>query len=528
MGGPGAGPLPSSGLPSELERLRAAVALYFPIYETQIAPTSLVLSVHVDPATLEEKFDRLCKDLWPLFYVPILHYQTGEYSIEVIRRPPPRYKGIWINLVLLGATIASVDFAGALIWLSYEGQSTITSDAFLWGGLTFALPLMLILGLHELAHYWMSRRYRLEASLPFFIPVPPPLLLGTFGAFISIRQPFTDRKALFDIGAAGPIAGFIVAIPVTILGLYLSAHSVAPSLAACGPTVLGTSYSNLVLNSPPLWYGLSLFFPISGNVHPLEFAGWVGILVTSLNLLPAGQLDGGHVWRALLGDRARFMSIAAVFFLFAIGVFFYFGWLIIGFLVLLMGVRHPPPLNDITPIGLGRTLVGVGVAVILVSGFVLVPISSPTGAIGFSGQTITIPTQPPPGSLVAANLSVMIQNSDEIAHGFFFSTTVLNVSVPTQNGSWEYLAGTALTDYAENSTWIFYFPNGTSTVLHGASVMTSSVAYVTISSYDSAPLVVAYTNPSAAHSILIQLGAMEVCPPVGAGSASTPFTIYPL
>ncbi|EQD72287.1 peptidase M50 family protein [mine drainage metagenome] len=527
MGGPGVGPLPSSGSPSELDRLRAAVALYFPIYETQIAPASLVLSVHVDPATLEEKFDRLCKDLWRLFYVPILHYQTGEYTIEVIRRPVPRYKGVWINIILLVATIASVDFAGALIWLSYEGQSTITSDAFLWGGLTFALPLMLILGLHELAHYWMSRRYQLEASLPFFIPVPPPLLLGTFGAFISIRQPFTDRKALFDIGAAGPIAGFIVAIPVTILGLYLSAHSVAPSLAACGPTVLGTSYSNLVLNSPPLWYVLSLFFPISGNIHPLEFAGWVGILVTSLNLLPAGQLDGGHVWRALLGDRARFMSIAAVFFLFAIGLFFYFGWLIIGFLVLLMGVRHPPPLNDITPIGLGRTLAGVGVAAILVSGFVLVPISAPGGAIGFSNATIQYPAHPPPGTLVAANLSVIIQNSDEIAHGFFFSTTVQNVSVRAQNGSWQYLSGAALTAYAENSTWTFYFPNGTSVVLHGASVMTSSSAYVTIASYASAPLAVMYTNPSAARSILIQLAAMEVCPPVGAGSASTNFALSP-
>lgn len=525
MGGPG--PLPDSAGRSELERLRNAVARYFPIYETQITPQSLVLSVHVDPETLEEKFDHLCRDLWPLYYVPILHYQTGEHSIEVVRRPTPRYKGVWINIILLAVTIASVDFAGALIWLSYEGQSTITSQAFLWGGLTFALPLMLILGIHELAHYWMSQRYRLEASLPFFIPVPPPLLLGTFGAFISIRQPFTDRKALFDIGAAGPIAGFLVAIPVTVLGLYLSAHSAAPSLAACGPSFLGTNYSNLVLNTPPLWEGLALFVPISSNLNPLAFAGWVGILVTSLNLLPAGQLDGGHVWRALLGDRARFVSIAAVFLLVVIGIFFYFGWLIIGFLVLLMGIRHPPPLNDITRVGLARTLLGVGVAAILISGFVLIPISAPSGAIGFSNATVQYLPGPPPGTAVAANLSIVVQNGDEIPHGFFFSTTVQNVSVPNQNGSWEYLSGAAFTSYVENSTWTFYFSNGTTIVFHGGSATTSSASYLTIAAYASAPLVVTYTNPARAHSLLIQLGAMEVCPPTGGGSASTNFPLSP-
>lgn len=521
MGGPG--PLPSSGSQTELERLRATVAVYFPIYETQITPQSLLLSVHVDPATLEEKFDLLAKDLWPLFYVPILHYQTGEHTIEVVRRPVPRYKGVWINIVLLVVTIASVDFAGALIWLSYEGQSAITSQAFLWGGLTFALPVMLILGVHELAHYWMSRRYGLEASLPYFIPVPPPLLLGTFGAFISIRQPFTDRKALFDVGAAGPIAGFLVAIPVTLIGMYLAGQTVVPSLAACGPTFLGTSYSNLVLNSPPLWVGLSLFFPIASNVHPLEFAGWVGILVTSLNLLPAGQLDGGHVWRAILGERARYASIAAVFFLIAIGIFFYFGWLIIGFLVLLMGVRHPPPLNDVTRVGIGRTLIGLGVAVILVAGFVLVPISAPTGAIGFSNSAVQTLT-PPPGAEVAANLSVTVQNADVIAHGFFFSMAVQNVSVPTGNGSWQYLSGAAFTAYSDNSSWTFYLPNGTVIVLHGATVVTSSSSYLTIPATSSAPLTVTYSNPSAAHTIQIQLGAMEVCPPVGGGSSTTNFT----
>ncbi len=526
MGAPPRGPLPSSGPQSELDRLRSAVALYFPIYETQITPQSLVLSVHVDPATLEEKFDRLRQDLWPLLYIPILHYRTGEYAIEVVRRPVPRSKGIWVNLVLLAATIASTDFAGALVWLSYEGQSTITADAFLWGGLTFALPLMLILGVHELAHYAMSRRYRLEASLPYFMPAPPPLLVGTLGAFISIRQPFSDRKALFDIGAAGPIAGFLVAIPVTLLGLYLSAHSGAPSLTSCGPSFLGTDYGNLVIGTPPLWAGLALFFPTAVNLHPLAFAGWVGILVTSINLLPAGQLDGGHVWRALLGDRARYVSIAAVVLLFGIGIFLYFGWLLFAVLIVLLGVRHPPPLNDITPIGFGRTLVGIGVAAILVSGFVLVPVSAPLGTIGFSNATVQY-GPPPPGAQIAANLSVVIQNADEVPHGFFFSATVQNVSVPTANSSWRYLSGSEFAAYADNSTWTFYLPNGTITVLHGAFVSTSSAQYVTIGATDSAPLAVLYTNPVAAHSIVIQLGAMEICPPAGGGSGSTTFTLTP-
>ncbi|MGD0718903.1 MAG: site-2 protease family protein [Thermoplasmata archaeon] len=527
MGGPAPGPLPSSGPRSELDRLRSAVALYFPIYETQITPQSLVLSVHVDPATLEEKFDRLRQDLWPLLYIPVLHYRTGEYAIEVIRRPVPRYKGVWINLVLLAATVASTDFAGALVWLSYEGQSTITADAFLWGGLTFALPLMLILGVHELAHYAVSRRYRLEASLPFFMPAPPPLLFGTLGAFISIRQPFTDRKALFDIGAAGPIAGFLVAIPVTVLGMYLSIHSVAPALTSCGPSFLGTNYGNLVIGTPPLWAVLSLFFPVINNLHPLAFAGWVGILVTSINLLPAGQLDGGHVWRALLGDRARYLSIAAVVLLFGIGVFLYFGWLLFAVLIVMLGIRHPPPLNDVSPVGTGRTLVGVGVAAILVAGFVLVPVSAPLGAIGFSNATIEYNHPLPPGTLVAANLSVDVQNADPVPHGFFFSATVQNVSVLSTNSSWQYLSGTTFAAYADNSTWTFYLPNGNVTVLHGASVSTPSAQYVTIEASDSAPLAVFYTNPRAAHSIVVELDAMEVCPPSGGGSASTTFTITP-
>lgn len=526
MGGPPrGGPLPSTGSPSELDRLRSTVALYFPVYETRVGPQSLVLTVHVDRATLAEKFDGLRRELWPLFYVPVLHYETGEYTIEVIRRPVASRKGFWINVALLAATFATTDFAGALVWLSYEGQTAITPDAFLWGGLFFALPLMLILGVHELAHYALSRHHHLEASLPYFMPIPPPFLFGTLGAFISIRQPFTDRKALFDVGAAGPIAGFLVAVPITIAGLFLTAHSAAPSLAACGPTLLDTSYSNLQLGTPLLWQGLAFFVPISSNIHPLAFAGWVGVLVTSINLLPSGQLDGGHVWRALAGDRVRYVSYAVVGLLFVLG-FFYFGWFLFGSLILILGVRHPPPLNDITPVGLGRVLVGIGVAVILVAGFVIVPVSAPSGAIGFSNASVQYGSETP-GSAVAANLSVTVQNPDGIAHGFYFSTTVQNVSIPSGNSTWRYLNGSAFTEYAINSTWTFYLPNGTMLTFQGASVSIPSADFIPIGATSSAPLVVHYSNPAPAHSILAQLGALEVCPPIGGGSATMQFTIVP-
>jgi membrane-associated protease RseP (regulator of RpoE activity) len=527
MAATGPGPLPSSGPGSELDRLRALVSAYFPVYETRLGPQSVLLAVHVDPATLEAKFDGLRRELWERRYVPILRRQGGEEFIEVIRRPPTGPFRGWINVALLAATIATTAFAGGLIWLAYVGGNALTWADLGLGWLYFGLPVMAILGLHELAHYVVARRHHVEASLPFFLPVPPPFLFGTFGAFISIREPFPDKKALFDIGAAGPIAGFAASIPVALAGLYLSAHAPVLPLTYCGPSVLGLSYGNLLIGPSLFWYALSLFFPPSiVSLSPLALAGWVGILVTAINLLPAGQLDGGHVFRALLGDRTRYLSYAIVILLVGIGIYYYVGWLFFAVLILFLGARHPPPLNDLSPLDAKRYLVGALVAGVLITGFVLTPIAEPPGLIGLpaADQHITYPTVP--GAAIAANLTTVIINQDPVAHGFVVATSIANVSVLVGNTT-RFLTGAALANWSANATWVYHLPDGGTVTLRGGNVALPSAQYFAINGTEAvqnqATFVVTFSNTESATSAVIDWSTSEFCATTG-GSASTSFS----
>ncbi len=505
---------------TELERLRTLVARYFPVYETRIGPQSVLLAVHADPTTLREKFDALRQELWTQGYVPILRREQGEDFVEVVRRPKLGARHPWINIVLLLATIATTAFAGAMIWLAYAGRLTLEPSDFAWGALYFAGPLLAILGVHETAHYVVARRRNLDASLPYFIPIPPPYLLGTFGAFVSMREPFPDRKALFDVGAAGPIAGFAMSLPIALAGLALSAH--APTLPAtyCGPTLLGQNYGNLVLGPSLLWYGLTLFFPAGVvNLHPLALAGWVGVLVTAINLIPAGSLDGGHIFRALLGERARYVSYAAAMLLFGLGLF-YVGWLFFGIIVLLLGLRHPPPLNDLTPLDTKRYLVGGFVAAILLGGFVLVPIATPQGQVTLGTPGIAHPT-PPPGQSVAVNLTVPVTNGDPVAHAFLFAVSVSNVSVRQGNVT-TYLSGAMLAQWEANASWTFVLPGqGSVGPIPGGSANLPTDRYLTINATSSATPLVEFWDTQSAVAAEVTFTASEICPPSGGGGAST-------
>jgi len=523
------GPLPSAGGSSELDRLRSIVSSYFPVYETRIGPQSVLLAVHTDPATLEGKFDALRRELWPLQYVPLLRRQSGEEFIEVVRRPPMGPSRIWVNLLLLAGTILTTTFAGSLIWLTYVGGNSLGWSDFGWGALYFGLPVMTILALHELAHYVVARHHHVEASLPYFIPVPPPFLFGTFGAFISIREPFPDKKTLFDIGAAGPLAGFAASIPIAIAGLYLSIHSPVLPLTYCGPTILGVSYGNLLVGQPLFWYALSAFFPPSlVSLSPLALAGWVGILVTAINLLPAGQLDGGHVWRALFGERSRYVSYAVVIVLLGIGLYFYYGWIIFAILILFLGARHPPPLNDQTPLDVKRYVVGACVAGVLITGFVLTPLAAPPGSIGL-GTADSQVLAPPPGSAIAANLSISLANLDPIAHGFLFSTSLAQVTV--MNGTLaENLTGVALASWSANSTWTFYPSSGAAITQHGATFDLPSSEYVRLNATGTTPsqttIVIEFSNTESAERTVIDWQTSEFCGSSTdtGGTASAQFT----
>jgi membrane-associated protease RseP (regulator of RpoE activity) len=510
---------------SELERLRALVARYFPVYESRVGPQSLLLAVHLDTTTLAAKFDELRQELWTLGYVPILRREHGEDFVEVIRRAPAGRRRTWINLLLLGATVATTTIAGAMIWLAYVGELALSPAAFVWGFLYFAGPLLAILGVHESAHYLVARRRHLDASLPYFIPIPPPYLLGTFGAFVSIREPFPDRRTLFDVGAAGPIAGFVMSLPIALGGLALTAHAPTLPVTFCGPVLLGQNYGNLIVGPNLIWGAFSLFFPTGGaNLHPLALAGWVGILVTAINLLPAGSLDGGHIYRALLGDRASWVSYAAAFGLFALSIF-YLGWAIFGVLVLLLGLRHPPPLNDRTPLDLRRYLVGALVTGILVSGFVLTPLAVPTGEIGLSKAGSVPWGSPPPGASVASNLSVTVENRDAVGHAFLFDVTVTNVSARVNNST-TYLKDGALVGWEMNATWRFVLPGGVEVGnFTGGSATLPLAENLSIASGASAPIEVELSNRASAVTAVVAFHASEICAPSGGGSATTDVSV---
>lgn len=266
-----------------------------------------------------------------------------------------------INIILFVATVATTLAAGASmagedLWGAVLSGSLISVLQSLLSGLPFAATLLGILGVHELGHYLASRLHGVRATLPYFIPLPA-VGIGTLGAFIQIKSPMTDRKVLFDIGMAGPYAGLLVAIPMLFLGLYLSLDNVVPifvpglTLADVGSSIFISGMVQIFADIPD---GRTLL------LDPIFFAAWLGFFLTALNLLPAGQLDGGHAAYAVLGRWAYRLAYLVVFLLIIIGALqLSMQWFIWAFFILISGLRHPPPMNDITNVGFTRKAIGI-------------------------------------------------------------------------------------------------------------------------------------------------------------------------
>lgn len=280
-------------------------------------------------------------------------------KIRYGKRHPERVP--YVNIVLLLMTAATTLVAGAL----QQGVDPIAEPGRLWEGLPFSVTLLFILGSHEFGHYFVSRRHGVEVTLPYFIPAPS--FIGTFGAFIKMKSPIMDRRVLLDIGAAGPIAGMIAAVPVVVAGLIVS--EVRPG-AAEGGIELGTSLLFAFLN----WV-VHGYIPDEANIilHPVAFSGWIGLLVTSLNLLPVGQLDGGHVAYAILGRRQRKVAAAVIALLFVLGVIGWSGWLIWVALLVLLGIYHPPVVYEWVTLDRKRRVVGWMTLALFVATFTPVP-----------------------------------------------------------------------------------------------------------------------------------------------------------
>jgi membrane-associated protease RseP (regulator of RpoE activity) len=245
------------------------------------------------------------------------------------------------------------------------------ATTFLMGGPAYAAFLMLILGAHELGHYFQARRYRVPVSLPYFLPMPLPPF-GTLGAFIKMKPGAADRRALFDIAIAGPLAGLVPTLLFSIIGLQLSTT-----------TEFADTTGRLVFGRPLLFELLTnLTF---GHVprgqlalHPMAFAGWVGIFITALNLIPIGQLDGGHVLYALIGRKAH--AIAVVLLVAAAAAITwlqYWNWSLMILLLVLMGPKHPPTADDRVPLGTGRIVLGWILLLFVIVGLTPTPILFP-------------------------------------------------------------------------------------------------------------------------------------------------------
>lgn len=307
-------------------------------------------------------------DPWPehLDDVPWLE------PVPVRRRFQHRY---WLHALLLLATVATTTLVGALHYAAFEAAfdaRPVDLDLrLLLRGFWYSGTLLAVLGAHEMGHYFMCRYHRVDATLPYFLPAPLPLT-GTVGAFIRIREMFPNKRVLFDIGVAGPIAGFIVLVPALVWGLRLSTVEVLPP-----------DFEGLSLGEPPLFRLVSwlVWGPVpagaSVNLHPMGFAAWFGLIATALNLLPFGQLDGGHVTYAVLGRRSTSVSMATV--LLAVGLTFVSqSWLIVAVMMLVMlvtiGARHPRVLDEDEPLDPARRWLAVAAAVIFVLCFTPAPI----------------------------------------------------------------------------------------------------------------------------------------------------------
>ncbi|MBO9369005.1 MAG: site-2 protease family protein [Chloroflexi bacterium] len=339
----------------------------------------------------EKAFDALTEALRPYGWMPLFREENGLHAVYIVPAQPPGNTGRpLINLVLFLLTLISVLITAASMGNPYAAPPRNASEA-LAQGWPFTLSLLAILLAHEFGHYLMSRYHKTAATLPYFIPLPLLSPLGTMGAVIQMRQTPKNRRVLFDIGIAGPLAGLIVAIPVLIWGLMHS--QVRPLEIGQGMMMEGNSLLYLLLKywvfgewlpTPPqqvgVFYWIRYFFtgsplPVGGRdvlIHPVAFAGWAGLLVTALNLLPAGTLDGGHILYATLGKRARrlYPLVLALTFLLGFG---WAGWWVWTILLFWLGRAYAEPLDQITPLDGKRYWLALAALIVFVLVFIPVP-----------------------------------------------------------------------------------------------------------------------------------------------------------
>lgn len=297
------------------------------------------------------------------FFALVPNLQKGRANQRLTR--PILAIGLVLATVLT-TTIVGVKIADAEIRTIGENPSV------LWQGLPYSLALMAILSLHELGHYTAARYYKIRATLPYFIPIP--LFIGTFGAFIQMRSPVPNRKALFDVSIAGPVAGFVATIPLLLWGLANSTVVPMPEQSnLLDPNALNPNYSLLLALLSKLMLGGQLAANTAINLHPVAFAGFLGLIVTALNLMPVGQLDGGHIVHAMFGQRKAVVVSQIARFLVLILALIQPGFLLWAIILFFMPIYDEPALNDVTELDNVRDFCGLLALAILIAIILPVP-----------------------------------------------------------------------------------------------------------------------------------------------------------
>ncbi|MFQ5629937.1 MAG: site-2 protease family protein [bacterium] len=292
-------------------------------------------------------------------YVDDLYRQFGQepppkrqFLARILRDDKPK-----LNYILFVATF----FATFITWYFTSGS---ISGAFWYSG-----GIMSILLAHEMGHYVMCRKYNVRATLPFFLPLPLISPFGTLGAVIKMEGRMPNRRVLFDIGAGGPIAGLLLTLPAFYFGIKMSNIVALDTLPKgtmyFGESLLYKSLSVLAIGKLPEGYDVML--------HPLAFAGWVGLFVTALNLLPIGQLDGGHVIYALFGERSRYIYPVVLSAFIVVAILFYIGWIPLILLLLFFRIEHPPTLDPSTGLDVARKYLAVVIFIIFALSFTIIP-----------------------------------------------------------------------------------------------------------------------------------------------------------
>ena len=319
----------------------------------------------------------------PIFFIWHMEEEKESAGVEELR--PPSFslkKNIWINILLFIVTVFTTFFVGISLSINYLYSEALSKDTQLSVSMDMIrdpqviglsiIYVVVLLGIllgHELGHFFACRFYGINATLPYFIPAPT--LIGTLGAFIKIKSPITRKNQLFDIGVSGPLVGFILAVPAVIYGLTLS-KAVPPIpqegefVFVFGEPLIMKIMGTLIFKDIPSDYNVFL--------HPIAFAGWVGILVTSFNLFPVGQLDGGHVSYALLGKKSRQIGHFLLVVFIVMGFLFWIGWFVWAFLLLFLGLKHPRIIDEDVPLSPRRKFIGLLMVLIFILSFIPYPI----------------------------------------------------------------------------------------------------------------------------------------------------------